>query len=584
MWTCEAWLVLDHVVVTITGPRDTRPDAIVLRGSGEGIVAASTGRGPANGMAPIELIPCGRAIAAQEVTYAFASPRLADLWLEQRPEHWSVSIDVEGGGQCQRQPLALRKAARDDLERFPPGVKRQLGRDPVTGALQAALAARAVQEAGGDSVRIEYAHEEAGVVFLAGWVPNFAALDIYVLTDDVAHAAAVSDAVPIERADITKFLRGQVGLATSTELHGFCVALPRLDTRKGVTIGVLRDGVFHILYHGRPELAAGDGRIFPMLLGAWQSARGVPLRHVTRLMAPFLQPGRAGGGHDVVQHSQFTAARPPLVSVVVPFYKEWRFLYSILTMVRASPEDWEWVVVCDDPGIRQVMRQMVLATPPAAGRRITLVAMQGNEGYGAANNAAVAEASGENILLMNSDIWMADFAAVGRGLEALARGDFDLLGFTLLFEDGTLQHDGMAFKRAGEFDSLYLCQHPGKGLPAPDLGGDIALRPADAVTGALMLVSKARFLGHGGFSSRYIGGDFEDADLCLALRAAGGRIGLVRSRTIFHLERQSIRKDARNNLGFARTMVNCERFNRRWAERLDNEVGSERGEGMPCRA
>jgi GT2 family glycosyltransferase len=92
---------------------------------------------------------------------------------------------------------------------------------------------------------------------------------------------------------------------------------------------------------------------------------------------------------------------------------------------------------------------------------------------------------------------------------------------------------------------------------------------AGAVTGALMLVTRQEFLEHGGFNDRYIGGDFEDADLCLALIRRGRTVGIVRSRQIFHLERQSIRKDAANNVGFARTLVNCERFNRRWGGYLD---------------
>ena len=60
------------------------------------------------------------------------------------------------------------------------------------------------------------------------------------------------------------------------------------------------------------------------------------------------------------------------------------------------------------------------------------------------------------------------------------------------------------------------------------------------VTGAALLVRRAAFLAVGGFSTDYIIGDFEDSDLCLALRAAGHEIGYEPAAELFHFERQSI--------------------------------------------
>jgi GT2 family glycosyltransferase len=120
-----------------------------------------------------------------------------------------------------------------------------------------------------------------------------------------------------------------------------------------------------------------------------------------------------------------------------------------------------------------------------------------------------------------------------------------------------------------EVGDRYLALHPGKGLPPRPTAGRYDLEEAYAVTGALMLVDRDRFLAAGGFHDRYIGGDFEDADLCLAIGQSGSKIGLVRSSEIYHLERQSIRLDSAFSIGFARTLVNCERFNSRWRNTLD---------------
>jgi acyl transferase domain-containing protein len=76
-------------------------------------------------------------------------------------------------------------------------------------------------------------------------------------------------------------------------------------------------------------------------------------------------------------------------------------------------------------------------------------------------------------------------------------------------------------------------------------------RRVPGVTGAAMVVRRAAFLAAGGFSTDYIVGDFEDSDLCLALRAAGHEIGYEPAAELFHFERQSIGTHA----GHARTLA-----------------------------
>jgi GT2 family glycosyltransferase len=163
---------------------------------------------------------------------------------------------------------------------------------------------------------------------------------------------------------------------------------------------------------------------------------------------------------------------------------------------------------------------------------------------------------------MNSDIYWSSFAPIAHAVELLkADPTVGLVGFRLYFEDGTIQHAGMELKPSSELGGLRIAVHPGKGLSPQALAGDaITHREVEAVTAACIVLRRADF-PDGVFDPDYIGGDFEDADLCMRIREQGRRIMLVESDAIFHLERQSIRATTGHQF---LTVMNCVRFNQKW--------------------
>lgn len=567
MLSCELHAVFNRLIVRIGVPRSSVVSAVtVARSNGAVQFALSTDNAPEAALGL--LAGAGRVFNKQNAIYAFLSEPL-ELSLLGSLGRDTLVTEITVDGEVHRFAGALGRLGATDLPSLGPQVLKRLAVSEEFSPLVQALAANRIGQIQNIPLHIDYAYAENGCLLLNGWMANFGYDDIYVLVNGCAAVARSKDAIIHNRPDVTAHIRGQGTSEVLGDGHGYSLAVDCLDATQPVTLGILRNGVFYIVAQQVPPISQDRGRVFQLLLGARLGTSYTPINTITRMLTPFLRANNRSLAYDVIAESTWASEQRPRLSIVVPFYKEWRFLYSLLAMIRSAPADYEWVIVCDDPNIFPQMNLQISNQVESVRERITFVLSRQNVGYGHANNIGVEVAKAEHVLLMNSDIWLKSFDVLDFGLQALADGEFALVGFTLLFEDRTVQHDGLSFRRSTEVGDRYLALHPGKGLPARPTAERFNLQEAQAVTGALMLLPKARFTAIGGFSDRYIGGDFEDADLCLALRQEGEKIGLVRSTEIFHLERQSIRLDSANSVGFARTLVNCERFNQRWSARLD---------------
>jgi hypothetical protein len=199
-----------------------------------------------------------------------------------------------------------------------------------------------------------------------------------------------------------------------------------------------------------------------------------------------------------------------------------------------------------------------------------LVLLPQNVGYGPANNEALRVARGRHVCFLNSDVLPRDGAWLRRMVGALeADDDLGAVGARLLFEDGTLQHDGMSLRRLPQFGNIPFPLHPGKGQRPPPGQG---LRKVEAITGACMVLPRALAQELGGFDEDYAVGDFEDVDFCLRIRAKGLTCAVHDEVVMWHLERQSQQAPGvswRQNL----TTVNAWTFSERWGHAVA---------GAPC--
>jgi GT2 family glycosyltransferase len=195
-----------------------------------------------------------------------------------------------------------------------------------------------------------------------------------------------------------------------------------------------------------------------------------------------------------------------------------------------------------------------------------------NLGFAGATNFGAELGRGTYLLFLNSDVmprrpgWVGDLERVYRSLASPGA-----LGAKLLYEDGSIQHVGMTFRRYPGWGNMWINDHPHKGQSPLGLNG---VTEADSVTAACVLVEAALFHRMDGLSEDYIIGDFEDSDLCLRLLSAGRRNYIALDVELYHLERQSQNRmgDAawRTNL----TLYNCWLHNSRWGDLIESRAGA----------
>jgi len=283
---------------------------------------------------------------------------------------------------------------------------------------------------------------------------------------------------------------------------------------------------------------------------------GAALESVNRSRPPF------GGS---VEERQFgVPLAEPANSIIVPLYGRCDFLRHQLAQFADDPDfgHTELLYVVDDPALLSETLELAARYAPLFRVPFRVLWYGENRGFAGANNIGAHAARGENLLLVNSDVipqrsgWISTLAAALHELP-----DAGAVGPLLLFGDESVQHAGMYPRADDLYPGFLLNTHKGMGTVWE--GGD-APSEHPMLTAACLMLKKCDFEAVGGFDEGYVIGDFEDSDLCLALRKRGKRMWLVPEAPLWHLERQS------QNLGQAigeRQMVTL--FNGwRYAEKI----------------
>lgn len=414
-------------------------------------------------------------------------------------------------------------------------------------------------------------------LYLSGWLvdmqQHIAAIDLFTafgdradLTGQLPHSA---------RPDLMQSLRKE-GLTLINEFIGFHLRVD-LPLAQGANTPVylrirLHNGAIHRLpLSFRRYNADQPLPLIRDLLGGFPTWEPRLFEFYDRAVGPTvsqLWQNRTPPHLELRQETFGIIPRAPQVSIIVPLYGRIDLLSFQLAQFANDPDfqQCELIYVLDDPSLYSAFVSLCRREYPLFQVPFHTVISGANLGYAGATNLGAAQAQGEYLLLLNSDVfpkepgWLMRMVTV---FETLDRPG--VLGPKLLLADGLIQHAGMTFFQEPTLPGFWFNDHPEKGLP-DDSAADTDSRQVAAVTGACMLLRREVYQAVGGLSEDYILGDFEDSDLCLKLRTAGYRIWYAPHIALYHLERLSF-----PHAGDGAWRTNLSRYNawvqtKRWGE------------------
>ena len=284
--------------------------------------------------------------------------------------------------------------------------------------------------------------------------------------------------------------------------------------------------VARVLYHVLPRGAAVSRPEF--IRKAIEAA--LLRRHETARVDAL--PG-AGREHFAVR---YTLRGEDRVCIVIPTRDRAELLAACLDSIfsRSTYANFEVVVV--DNGSREAATHALFARWNAAepGRfRVLRADIPFN--YSKLNNLAVHDTASEYVVLLNNDTVVLSEDWIEGLLEQAVKPSIGAVGALLLYPDDTVQHAGVILGVLG------LAGHAHRYASAQSPGYFGALQaPTNylAVTGACMMVARAKYIEVGGLDER-LAVSYNDVDFCFRLRVAGYRNVYLPYVRLYHFESKS---------------------------------------------
>jgi GT2 family glycosyltransferase len=268
----------------------------------------------------------------------------------------------------------------------------------------------------------------------------------------------------------------------------------------------------------------------------------------------------------------FGLVSAPKASVIIPLYGRYDFMrYQLSNFSRfESLKNYEVLYVVDDPKISHAVGKLAKELSVVFPQPFSVITLAENMGFGGANNIGVKHATSDKLILLNSDVLPKDGTWADKMITQIDNNDdVGVVGARLLFEDNSIQHDGMAPMVLKEYPELLLNDHPNKGWPVSLSKNPAEVADCPLLTAACIAISKSLFEEVGGFDPAYVLGDFEDSDLCLKVLETGKRNVICRDVELNHLERQSQNLVAAGDWKHKLTIYNAIVYNQRWSQKLN---------------
>jgi GT2 family glycosyltransferase len=212
------------------------------------------------------------------------------------------------------------------------------------------------------------------------------------------------------------------------------------------------------------------------------------------------------------------------LSIVIVNWNSRVYLQNCIASIEANPPDVPYEIIVIDSGSFDGCAEMLRRLYPWVHFHQSTI----NVGFGRANNLAASHARGDVLLFLNPDTEVHPGALTRLYSRLLLLSAPGALGCRLLNSDGSLQTSCVQslptiLNQALDTELLRRWFPRSRLLPnAAIFPPGSPPMPVEAVSGACLMIRRARFVDVGGFSADYFMYG-EDLDLCFKLRCAGLR-------------------------------------------------------------
>ncbi len=219
--------------------------------------------------------------------------------------------------------------------------------------------------------------------------------------------------------------------------------------------------------------------------------------------------------------------------------------------------------------LKDIVKVVDYTAAKAAGQIATSGTPQSADGsfnYSAVVNYGVAQSTGEYIILLNNDTQVITVNWMEELLMYAQREDVGAVGAKLYFPDRKIQHAGVVLKLGAHRTAGH--SHYGQaGMNLGYMGRLCYAQDVSAVTGACLMVSRAKYDEVGGFDETFQV-SLNDVDFCLKLREKGYLNVFTPFAELYHYESLSRGLDLEGK-NAARYEKESEHFRTKWKEVLD---------------
>ena len=249
-------------------------------------------------------------------------------------------------------------------------------------------------------------------------------------------------------------------------------------------------------------------------------------------------------------HVQYTFARKPLVSIIIPNKDHVVELSTCINGIlnNNSYDNYEIIIAENNSQEEATFRYYEEIVEQHD--RIQVVYWRKEFNYSAINNFAAENAKGELLLFLNNDTEIINRDCLEELVQCCYREGIGAAGAMLYYPDNTIQHAGVVMGIGG------FAAHALWSLSDQDeryYPYSVTMREFSACTGACLLVSAEVFREVGGFEEK-LQVALNDIDLCMKIRALGKKIIFNPYAKMYHYESKS--------RGYEDSQEKIERFNR----------------------